>query len=286
MQIRIGGLVIDIDGTAWRDCLEHRLAKLLLQKGLIKPAPYARALELERERRLRRIPHSVMNDAWVEANNTNGFEGVSVKDMSETARELVDHDGDEMYPWTYELIHSCGEHEYFRGAISGSSEDAVKPFCERLGFDVAIGTRYPTRDGVHIAGPGEWFARDKGTVSRKMLLEQGLGPDANVIAMGDTLADFPMLEVARYAIAFEPNGELLAKLETAVHPYRPYAVVRDSKDGITITAILRDHDGSAYERSCGLEDILPREIAADMRRRLTGHRLGNLLRFPHARLPA
>jgi phosphoserine phosphatase len=280
-----GALIIDIDGTAWRDCLEHRLAKLLLQKGLIKRAPYERALELERERRLRRIPHRTLNDEWVGANNTNGFEGVTVKDMSETARELVEHDGDEMYVWTRELIHSCGEHGYFRGAISGSSEDAVKPFCERFDFDAAIGSRYPTRDGVHVAGPGEWFAREKNVVASKMLQEYGFTPQDCVITMGDTLADFPMLEIARYPIAFEPNGELLAKLELSVHWHRPYAVVRDSKDGITVTAILRDMRGVAYERSCGLEDILPLEIAADMRRRLTQHRLGNLLRFPDARLP-
>ncbi len=257
------------------------MSKLLRQAGLISPERHARALELERDRKSRRIRHRAMNDAWVEANNADGFEGVSVEDMKRIGRQLAEERGDEVYLWTRELIHSCRDHGFFLGMISGSSEDAVIPFYERFGFHEIVGSRYPTRDGIHIAGPGDWPARDKKAVGSKMLQDHGFTAEDCVIAMGDTTGDFSMLQLARWPIAFEPNGELLAMLETNPHPHRPYAIVRDSKDGITTTAVLRDHNGSAYERSCGLEDMLPREIAADMRRRL-----GDLLRFPNARLPA
>lgn len=276
-----GAFLSDGDGTCSRFGLEQEMSKLLRQAGLVRPERHAKALELERERRSRRVRHRVMNDAWVAANNTDGFEGVSVEDMKGIGRRLAEERGDEMYSWARELILSCREHEFFLGMISGSSEDAVIPFYERLGFHEIVGSRYPTRDGVHIAGPGEWPARDKGVVGSKMLQDNGFTAEDCIIAMGDTTGDFSMLQLARWPIASNPNGELLAMFETNKHPHRPYSIVRESKDGITITAVLHDHDGSAYERSCGLEDILPREIALDMRRRL-----GDLLRFPNARLPA
>jgi phosphoserine phosphatase len=279
-----GALITDLDGTVVRGCLEYKLGKILLKRGLVKAERFEKVLTLERERRLRRISHRVLNDAWVEALNTNGLEGVSRNDMEDAAREVIARDGEEVYPFMRELIAVCREENYFLGAITGSSQDVAVPFCEQYGFHEVVGTLYPHADGVHISGPGQFRAEKKDEVAKDMLRRHGLDHTTNFIGVGDTAADYPLLHIAPRAIAFEPNGELLDILSEPgqLELMRPFVVVRDSKDAITADAIVFDDgDGShgVYQkRSCVLQDFLPRNVAERMRRRL-----GNRFKFPEAR---
>lgn len=271
-----GVLVSDIDGTLKRGCLEHRLAKILLRRGLIREDRYAEALRLEQERKFRLIPHQKMNDAFVKANNSDGFEGVRVEDMQDAAEELVREYGQRVYPFTRELIRACKEAGYLTVAISGSSEDAVKPFCEQFGFDIAIGTIYPKRNGRYIAGPGKWLAEYKDRVMWGVLEPHGITTGHGIIAIGDTRGDFPMLRRVQYPLAFEPSGDLIDLLESpeGLHLERPMAIVRDSKDSIALTQVFVDQEDQVYQRSCTLYDCLPPRIASTM-----ADRLGDLVKF-------
>lgn len=272
-----GVLVSDIDGTVKRGCLEHRLAKILMRRDLIRKDRYAEALRLEREYRFRRVPYQAMVDAWVAANNSDGFEGVREEDMVEAAQELVREYGQRVYPFTRELIAACREAGYLTIAISGSSVDAVKPFCEQFGFDEAIGTIYPKRDGRYMAGPGEWLAKHKDIVMWRTLERYDYSTSGRgVIAIGDTVADFPMLRGVQYPIAFEPNDHLIDLLVSpdGISLRRPMAIVRDSKGAITANQIFVDRENQPFQRSCTLYDFLPAEIARSM-----DLRLGDRMKF-------
>lgn len=271
-----GVLVSDIDGTLKRGCLEHRLAKILLRRGLIREDRYAEALRLERERKSRRVSHQQMNDAFVKANNTDGFEGVRVEDMEDAAQELVREYGQHVYPFTRELIHACREAGYLMVAISGSSEDAVKPFCKQFGFDIAIGTIYPKERGRYVAGAGQWLAEHKDRIMWRELQPYGIERGDGIIAIGDTRADFSMMRCVQYPLAFEPSGDLIDLLESpaGLSLARPMAIVRDSKDSITLTQVFVDREDEVYQRSCTLYDCLPPPIAEAMDRRL-----GDLVKF-------
>ncbi|HVM90317.1 MAG TPA: HAD family hydrolase, partial [Verrucomicrobiae bacterium] len=169
-----GALITDLDGTVVRGCLEHKLGKILLKRGLVKVERFERVLRLERERRMRRIPHCMLNDAWVEALNTDGLEGVSRADMENAAREVIERDGQEIYPFMRELLAACKAEGYFLGAITGSSQDVAEPFCEQFGFHEVVGSLYPHADGVHISGPAHFRAEKKDEVARDMLERHGL----------------------------------------------------------------------------------------------------------------
>lgn len=256
---------------------------MLLQRGLIKKARYEEALALERQRLHRQVTHRAMLDAWVAANNDDGFAGLPVEDMSKMAQLLIQERGSLVYAFTRDLIGACKALGYLTVAISGSAEEAVIAFAQHHKFDIAIGSRYPQADGRYVPGRAEYPAEHKDKVMIRVLKELGLHPRHDqVIAIGDTANDFPMLREARYPIAFEPNGELLDRLcsKEALDPYRPYTIVRDSKDAITAKAIIVNEDGEPEEHSCTLYDFLPEEVAAEM-----DVRLGDSFKFKKARLP-
>ncbi len=97
-------------------------------------------------------------------------------------------------------------------AVSTGLQFITDRIKEELGFEYVIGNRLNVRLGKLTGGVTINIGHGaKGTIVRDILKRFGVSA-SEMIAVGDTDGDMPMLEIAGYSIAFNSSSEGLSRL--------------------------------------------------------------------------
>lgn len=198
--------VFDIDGTLYRWQLFHVLVEKLTELRVI-------------------TGQGSLNDAWHEwRGNRQSFEKYEATMMNEVLFKsltglktdifeaacvaVVESTSDKVHRYTLKLLNDLKSDGYKIIAISGSQQELIGRFCDKYGFDIAIGSVYE-RDGDVFTGK---IARPtyghKAEILKSIVEEHDLTWEDS-LAIGDTKSDIEVLELVENPIAFNPTEELL-----------------------------------------------------------------------------
>ena len=251
--------VFDIDGTFYRDSLNIEVIDRLAEAGLI---PSERMEGLNKLRQAWKNRDGTYTDyiaLLVRLMEDGLLNGIPDVDYRTIADKVVDDLGDRVYVFPRELHCALQNAGYATVALSGSPEYAVKRFAERWRFSDIVATRFGVdADGClisqksHIDVPAE----RKGEEFKRLCARDGADP-YKTVAIGDTIGDAAMLQEAEFPIAFNPDQRL-----DGLAWSKSWPVVVERKD--TVILVRRD-------RRCSLETMLPREVALELRTRLTAY---------------
>jgi len=272
-----GAVVTDVDGTlkkgSWQMILNHHL----LERGHLSAERFEKVLRLRHAYRQRVTRFKEFSDAHVEALVTDGWRDLQVAHVEQAVAEILEEHGRNVFEFTRSVIRAGRKRNRLLVAISGSNIESVEAFCKPEGFHEVIATRFPKKDGRYTGGPPDFWPAQKDRVMREILAKHHIDPK-DVVGMGDTAHDLPMLAEVGYPIAFEPTGQMLDEIADRVkrlgNARWPVAIVRESKDAITATSLLQTIHGEVYESTTNLANHLPGDLWELVRRDL-----GHLFKF-------
>ncbi len=199
--------VFDIDGTLIRWQLYHALVDRLAKQGHLGEGTYEKLQKARMD--------------WKVRNSDEGFyeyedelirifgesvEGLSVEIFKAATEEIFEQYKNQVYTYTRDLIAKLKSEGYFLIAISGSHQELVEKIARYYGFDDFVGTAY-ARDGAKLKSEVFVAAHHKKELLEQMVRKHNLDLN-NSYAVGDTVSDAPMLELAEHAIAFNPDKKL------------------------------------------------------------------------------
>ncbi len=199
--------VFDIDGTLIRWQLYHVMADKLAKNGLLGPSAKDQ-LKTARMKWKRREHSKAFHD--YEAKLIEIYEAavptIETADFDNLINDIIEEYKDQTYTYTKELAKTLKDKGYVLLAISGSHHELVSKIAEYYGFDDAVGTKYE-RLGEAFTGNKFVGSHDKKSTLQKLVAKHKL-TWKDSYAVGDSLSDASMLELAENPIAFNPNQEL------------------------------------------------------------------------------
>ena len=206
-KIKLG--IFDIDGTIFRSSLTVELVNGFIKAGIF---PKEAKKEMEADY-LAWMNRQGDYDTFVKKLVEILFKympGSKKENVDEVVLKVITWQKDRVYRFTRDLIAELKNKKYTLIAISGSPSYIVQKFAREMGFDIAYGLPYETIDGTFTGqilnmNPVE----HKELVLKSIVEKYELDPDFDhSVAVGDTDADIPMLEMVGRPIAFNPNKQL------------------------------------------------------------------------------
>ncbi len=177
------------------------------------------------------------------------FEGYSEDEISKIAREVLHEYRYEAYAYSLELIKKLHSKDFRLIAISGSPQFLVDAFVEEFGFEFGIGCEFGIRDGSWQE-TGEmvtWCEKDK--IARKILGEDFFANQNTVVAVGDTLGDLELLNMAQAKIIINAQFDLyqeISKNDEFVSVFSRKDLIFVESNWLTVE---RDHNGDRKAKS-------------------------------------
>ncbi len=199
--------VFDIDGTLIRWQLYHTVVdRLAKQKFLGAKADHE--LHDARMKWKRRETNEgfseyekVLIRIFEEAVHT-----VPTNVFDEVTESVIEEYKDQVYTYTRDLIQTLRRKKYFLIAISGSHEELVQRIASHYKFDVAVGSTY-SRANRKFTGESYIASHHKKEILEDLISYYNLNM-SDSYAVGDSLSDAPMLEMAENPVAFNPDKKL------------------------------------------------------------------------------
>ncbi|MGO3701721.1 MAG: HAD family hydrolase [Candidatus Saccharimonadales bacterium] len=199
----------DIDGTLMRWQLFHTVVNELARRNRVTMNEYKTMVELLSNWKRRSEPSSFY--AYDEAAIKTWFaiiKTLSLEEYHDAIQKVFEKQKDFTYSYTRQLIRTLKNDGYTILAISGSHQEIVQLVAEYYGFDIAIGTTYPVKNGK-FTGEEITPVTAKGEVLRTFVERYNLDWKESY-AVGDSRSDAKMLELVDHPIAFNPDENLLA----------------------------------------------------------------------------
>ncbi len=256
----------DIDGTLFRWSFLIEIVERLVKEGKIAAEAYEPAHALKMQWRRREVAYTDYLAVIIEIVDGKAMRTVSRDDLTAVAKTVVDEHGRNVYVFTRELLRVVQEAGYRTIAISGSVKEAVDLFAEMWGIDDVLATELEHDAEGFYTGKVFYTPVHKKGEALYTFLSREAGSSNLDIAVGDTSSDLPMLRMAKYPIAFNPENRL--KAHGRAHGL---VCVTERKD--TITVLSAPGEGQARhtprrfsEKS--LANILPRDIGLELKARL------------------
>lgn len=252
----------DIDRTLHPDVLGHLLWKTLSDQGLIsRDVWYGETISRARTAwEHREIPHNQYSQTLVdEYFRYEALKGMHPSQVIPVCEALAQEHGAHTCIFPRLLLAAVKHTGYFTVAISGSPQQIIDAFCQRWGFDQAIGSELHTDEAGRFTSINELTVRhfhDKAGVIHRLLADQTLSLDQS-IAIGDSATDLGMLRLVEYPIAMNPSAELLAAARKHHIP-----VVRECDDGVIV--MLRSRNDRETLEEVSVTEILPSAITQHM----------------------
>lgn len=219
--------VFDIDGTLFRSSLLIELVDGLVDSGVF---PKSAKNEMENDYLSwlnRKEEYGKYCEQVVDIYLKN-IKDCKESDVDETADKVVSWQKDRVYRFTRDLLRKLKANNYFLLAISGSPIDIVSKFAKQFGFDGVYGNLFEAKNGIftgNVVG-GDIVVR-KGEVLKNFLKINEDLDQRDLIVVGDTDIDIPVLEMATLPIAFNPNKAL------ADHAWlKKWVIILERKDMI------------------------------------------------------
>lgn len=190
------------------------------------------------------------------------YVGVTMEESMQAAHEALEEQGNDLYVFTTELIWAAKECDMKLAAISGSPQDAIVVLLERFGMHAIRGGQRQVVDGVYVSGeavddPFHYKGRALTEIAEKF----GDIDLTQSIAIGDSQADVPMLELVGYPICFKPNRELHTFARV-----RGWPIVIEDRN--THHYSILDVRRGCRRDTVVLTDFLPSDVARALEKRL------------------
>lgn len=222
----------DVDGTIFKSSLAEKVIESCIHAGLFKPEAFEKSEDYRKR--------------WQNSNNEGVYQaylhhliggfidqiaGKPVKEFNEITNEMLREQRVRRYAFPRKLIDRLQASHHIV-VISGSPDVIVRPFLEDLDVHTVYGTELHIKKD-HFTGAVAPI-RDKATVIDR-LLEHGVVTSAGSMAIGDTIADFPMLDMADTPILFNCSRTLKNAGEgfgwTRVHEIKDNITVLQMAEG-------------------------------------------------------
>ena len=142
-----------------------------------------------------------------------GLERVPQTELRAHARSYVERDVRALFPFSRVLLASLVEREIETLVISGSPIETLAVHQEVLPIRRFWGITVAVRDGLYT---GELELNPAEQTAKERLISTAVEGTTVVLAVGDSEADLPMLEMAQARIVVD-NGALLADREATLH---------------------------------------------------------------------
>lgn len=198
----------DIDGTLIRWQLFHSIVKKLVEHNALSNQEYARMEELFDKWKTRtaldafhQYEHAMLA-TWQVI-----LQHVSYSDYMQAVEAAFQEHKNYVYRYTRDLIMQLKDEGYLMIAISGSQQEVVDKIADYYGFDIALGSKWPTKGEAFT---GERFSPvdDKGAALTTIAHAHGL-TFTDSWAVGDSGSDSKMLALVENPVAFNPDRALL-----------------------------------------------------------------------------
>ena len=198
----------DVDGTIFRSSLLIELVEKLIEKEVF---PESARKEYQKEYLAWRNREGTYEDyigAMVKTFVGN-IKGVHYGEVADIGRDVVEENSKRVYRYTRDLIPKLKERGYFLVAISQSPKAILDDFCINYGFDKVYGRMYEIGPTDKFTGvvTDEYLIENKANIVNRVF-ERGEYDRSNVVAVGDTEGDIPMLDIVDEPICFNPNNAL------------------------------------------------------------------------------
>ena len=142
-----------------------------------------------------------------------GLEGVSQAELQAHARSYVDLDARALFPFSRALLESLVERGIETLVISGSPVETLAIHQELVPIRRYWGISVAVRDGLYT---GELELNPAEQTAKEEIISTALGDARVVLAVGDSEADVPMLEVAEARIVVD-NEALFSDDAATLH---------------------------------------------------------------------
>lgn len=140
------------------------------------------------------------------------FEGYSEEEVSKIASEVLHEYRYEAYAYSLELINKLRSEDFQLIAISGSPQFLVDAFVKEFGFAQGIGGGFELKNGFwqEVDGKVTWCQKDK--IAREMLGDDFFKKPNIIVAVGDTLGDVELLNLAQAKIIINAQYDLYQEI--------------------------------------------------------------------------
>lgn len=200
--------IFDLDGTVYRWQLYHELVFTLKDMGMFPPeaaeqlstAYYAWK---NRQASFDSYEHQVIDTL------VSSLVHIPPHVFDEAAQKVAESANTKTYRYTLNLMQQLKNDGYFLLAVSGSQQEIVELFAQRLGFDDCIGSLYE-RDGDKFTGTISRFIPGNKEVYIQQYAKEHDFSLTDSVAVGDSGGDISMLDLVDHPIAFNPSGDLLS----------------------------------------------------------------------------
>lgn len=195
----------DIDGTIFKSSLVEKTTEQCIQNGLFCAEPFNEVYVKRRQ--------------WQVSNNEGSYQAylhslvegfvqqikdVSAEQMDAIAQEVVAEHQVRCHSFPYKLFKALRVSHYMV-AITGSPKFIGEAFLSNLKFDAIYGSFFEQQNGVFTGNAR--VVGDKAEILRN-LINQGTVQKLGSVAIGDTISDKSMLELADHPIMFNPSRTL------------------------------------------------------------------------------
>ncbi len=142
-----------------------------------------------------------------------GLQGVSQAELRAYARSYVEQDARALFPFSRELLESLVERGIETLVISGSPNETLAVHQEVLPLSRQWGITVGVRDGRYT---GELELNPAEQSAKERVVSTAADGASVVLAIGDSEADLPMLELAESRIVVD-NDSLFSDDEATLH---------------------------------------------------------------------
>lgn len=199
--------VFDIDGTLIRWQLYHAIVHTLGKHGYILRPEHDKVLRARMEWKNRRTDEGFHDyeHTLVEV-YLRALPHIRPEDYARTVQEVFDEFKDQIFTYTRDLVETLKSKGYLLFAISGSHHEVIELIAKHYGFDDAIGCHLEEIEGA-FSGKFTSPVFDKKAALETLIAKHGASYEDSY-AVGDSMSDAPMLEMAEHSIAFNPDQAL------------------------------------------------------------------------------
>jgi HAD superfamily phosphoserine phosphatase-like hydrolase len=218
--------VFDLDGSFVREQLLVLLLRELAARGFFSPGAAADFHGLYKDFQDRKISFEVYDQRLIELFSKH-IVGTNQQVIAHAAQAVAERHRDLLYTFSRELLaalrptHSCI-------TVTGAIREVVAKLLGYWGFEDMYATELEVIDGYYTGRDIEVHFRNKERALRQHFAKTGTDT-RNLVALGDSMSDAPMLALATLPIAFNPNKPLRKAAKN-----RGWPIVIERKDGIYV----------------------------------------------------
>lgn len=200
--------VFDIDGTIFRSSLAIELIDLFIGRGIF---PEQAKIDIEKDY-LSWFHREASYDNYIRQvvqTFLRYIPGCEYDLALEAAEEVVAGQGGRVYRYTRNLINQLAK-DHFLLAISGSPSFVVSIFARKMGFDASFGQEFEVSNNRFTGkDPGRDTINNKELVAKSYIDSLNTPIDlSQSLAIGDSMADYSILNIVGNPIAFNPEKQL------------------------------------------------------------------------------